>query len=371
MSILLAALLTSLAVASCSWFLLLWLVNKKPLVTTSSVPTQTCGDLRADIAKSTSLVAHHDSNLTQKLAPGTPLNQNQQDALPPGLKKKLTGLFKDGKGKSFIAEAPSPLQQYQPSNESAIRVNQYFNILVINLDIHQPRLKRMAESFERQELNWRRIRAVYGKDELINRNEAQDKGLIHVHIDPITRCKWRSDGKSMYSTGAMGCAASHIKALHIAAASSKPTVIFEDDMLLRGCALREQLANLIDYIDDYPCDYLFLGAFKCISRSQPEEIIALQDIFQADAKNNCANANMAGKGACAYLVTPEGAKKILAFYAKKANPLRPADHYIRAQDDKGKEIDVRMVHPLWFTTVHAESSDLQKHANIGKGTFGL
>jgi GR25 family glycosyltransferase involved in LPS biosynthesis len=79
---------------------------------------------------------------------------------------------------------------------------------------------------------------------------------------------------------------------------------------------------------------------------------------------------MSGKGACAYLVTPEGAKKILEHYAKKENPLRPADYFVLAQDAKGKEIDVRMAHPLWFTTVQAQSSDTNKLEKIGPGTWG-
>ncbi len=363
--------ITLVVVASCLLLgsLLRWLFTKKPLAP-SSIASQTRGDARAVIVKNKNLVPFHDNQLTEKLAPSTPLSSDEQNALPQDLQQKLMMLFRDGKGKSFISEAPSSLQQYNPTDQSAVRVNQYFNILVINLDMQTERLQRMTQSFERQGLNWRRVRAVYGQTELIGRDEAQDKGLIHVHVDPYTKSKWRDDGKSVYSSGAMGCAASHIKALHIAAASSKPTVIFEDDMLLRGCTLREQLSNLTDYIDDYPYDYLFLGAFRCISRSQPEEIIALKDIYEADAKNNCANSHMSGKGACAYLVTPEGAKKILEHYAKKGNPLRPADFFVLAQDAKGKEIDVRMVHPLWFTTVHAESSDSQKHHKIGRGTFG-
>ena len=362
--------ITLIVVASCLLLgsLLRWLYTKKPIVSLS-ITTQTNGDARAVIVKSANLVSFHDSQLTEKLAPSTPLSSVEQNALPQGLQQKLMQLFRDSKGKSFISEAPSSLQQHKTTNPSAVRVNQYFNILVINLDIHRKRLQRMTESFDRQGLNWRRVRAVYGKTELIDRDEAQDKSLIHVHIDPASKRKWRDDGKSMYSTGAMGCAASHIKALQIAAASDKPTVIFEDDMLLRGYALREQLSNLIDYRDDYPCDYLILGTFMLISRSQPEEIIALKDVFEADAKNNCANSHMSGKGACAYLVTPEGAKKILEHYAK--NPLRPADHFVLAQGANGKEIDVSMVHPPWWTTVHAASSCKDNHATIGGGTFQL
>ena len=80
---------------------------------------------------------------------------------------------------------------------------------------------------------------------------------------------------------------------------------------------------------------------------------------------------MHGKSTCAYLVTPEGAKKILAHFAKKENPLRPSDHFVLANDANGKEIDVSLVHPLWFTTVQAQSSDVTKHATLGGGTFQI
>lgn len=364
--------ITLIVVASCLLLgsLLRWLFTKKPIVPLS-IATQTNGDACAVIVKSANLVPFHDNQLTEKLAPSTPLSSVEQNALPQGLQQKLMQLFQDSKGKSFISEAPSSLQQYKTKNPSAARVNQFFNMLVINLDVHKARLKRMSESLEGQGLNWRRVRAVYGKTELIGRDEAQDKGLIHVHIDPASMCKWRDDGKSMYSPGAMGCAASHIKALQLAAASDKPTVILEDDLLLRGYAFREQLANLIDYIGNYKFDWLFLGAFMCISRSQPEEIIDVKDCFEEDAKNNCANFNMHGKSTCAYLVTPEGARKILAHFAKKGEPLRPSDHFVLAKDANGKEIDVSLVHPLWFTTVQAQSSDVTMHAELGGGTFQM
>ncbi len=349
-----------------------WFFNKKHTNKPLSLSTQTVGDARVIIKKSGNFVSFHDNQLTEKLAPSKqPLSLDEQNTLPNGLQNKLMQLFKNGQGKSFISEAPSSLQQHQTKNQSAARVNQFFNMLVINLDIHKPRLKRMSESLEVQGLNWRRVRAVNGKTELIGRDEAQDQGLIYVHIDPTTKRKWRDCGKSMYSPGAMGCAASHIKALQLAAASNKPTVILEDDLLLRGYAFREQLANLIDYIDTYSFDWLFLGAFMCISRSQPEEIIAVKNCFINDAKNNCANFNMHGKSTCAYLVTPEGARKILAHFAKKEEPLRPSDHFVLAHDANGKEIDVSLVHPLWFTTVQAQSSDKAMHAELGGGTFQI
>lgn len=269
---------------------LLWRsFNKRPAKTSLSLSTQTDGDVRAVVAKSPIFVAHDDPALTKKLAPGAQLSKKQQDALPQGvqakfklmnlfkdgkgnsfqdalpqgLQTKLMDLFKDGKGNTFIAETPGLLQQYQPTNESAVRVNQYFgNILVINLDIHEKRLQQISANLEKQGLHWRRIRATHGSEELIDRNDAQDKGLVHVHLHPSKNIKMRSNGESMYSPGAMGCSVSHIKALQVAAVSDRPTIILEDDLLLRGDAFREQLASLIDYIEDYQFDWLFLGPLR-------------------------------------------------------------------------------------------------------------
>jgi glycosyl transferase family 25 len=159
-------------------------------------------------------------------------------------------------------------------------------VLVINLDRAPERLKHINEIFAAAGVPFERVAAVDGK-----------------LLSPEELAKWRQ-GPTYFgglSDAELACYLSHRKCWEIAAASSEPTVIFEDDVYLGRDAREALLRN--DWIpDDADVVKIEKHMYPLLVDRATKSAVAGRQLLRMRGLNN---------GGGGYILTPRSAKRLL------------------------------------------------------------
>lgn len=235
-------------------------------------------------------------------------------------------------------------------------------IFVLNLDSSKDRLEYISKSLNTLGLTFERISAVNGNDlsflsmdsmKDLSSDEVSENGLIkdkklHVFHKEFPMCAFVFDYsfreyyvrkfKQMYqykmSLGELGCYYSHRVIWQKVIDEDIPyVVVLEDDAKL--------VDNFINYINDLikqmPLNADFILLERRLGCTAPAKKVGLlvKAVTKEGAKTLCS-------GTCGYLVTNQGAKKLLAFTYKAALPIdviipmlyfdEKINHYVASTD---------------------------------------
>lgn len=230
----------------------------------------------------------------------------------------------------------------RPEKRSA-RLGPARKVYMINLDRRADRRTKMEACFEELGLEYQRVAAVDGQDIDEAFLEAEGIRTMPEFVEPY-------HGRAV-KAGEIGCFLSHHRVWQEVANHGVPAAVLEDDVRfeprfkLRMDLLEQELGRLrLDW------DLIFLGR-KILSRSSEEWVEGSSMLVHVDYSY----------WTLAYLVTPEGARKLL-----RGDPLSrilPVDEYLPIMYDKhpnqswkdhfpARDLKAFSVNPLFVFPTH-------------------
>lgn len=322
--------------------------------------------------------------------------------------------FKYFRKKSFhfdvkIDEASAILRNVRKIHyEEKINKNKIFNdgkIFVINLAKHKDRMQNFANQFDKQNISYQRFDAVLGYDVKIVDNQ----GNVHLGSD-LKEDKFKFQNGEEYKINCrnanfihyvpldhdihsimaaeLGIYCSHYEIFtQIVSQNLKYGVIFEDDVKI-GNNFKQYLGDIVQNINKIPdIDMLYLGigigykgrfyafdnipddikqykVFDALSENvRNTHFIKINDSISKFIVNSNTKRDKIGHGAgYAYIVTNQGAKKLLELLKVGINPVDSQISKLR----NNNEINIYVANKLMVGCDISTSTYNLKNNNIAK-----
>lgn len=182
------------------------------------------------------------------------------------------------------------------------------DILLINLDRSEDRFARSKSILEKYELSFTRISAVDGRElPVAELSNVLGKDFSHYY--------------KVLTASEVGCYLSHKKCWqHIVDASLDYAVILEDDF-----SAFDDVKNLHDYIARVSAEHIQWDCIKLMEYPEKRKEISALPISNSamgdKAEKRLVRYNKVPIRACAYVLSQEGAKKMLKRYEKVERPV--------------------------------------------------
>lgn len=203
-------------------------------------------------------------------------------------------------------------------------MSQDFNIFIISLTTATERQESCARQLDKLNLAY--------EIKLFKRTET-------IEVDEYNRGKrLRKYGYDLLS-GEIGAFLSHREIWRMAAESSKPTLILEDDFLVEDHSFPNHIADMVDKIDT-----LGIVRFQAIFEKKTQTVTK---IFDLDLVTYSGNPS----GATAYMVSPQSAQTL---YNRTKEIFIPVDDFIDHEWRHGMVVHGLIPYPISTTEAHSE-----------------
>jgi glycosyl transferase family 25 len=203
--------------------------------------------------------------------------------------------------------------------------------VVINLPRHEARLAKVREELQAAALPFERLPAVDGR--------ALPAEALRANVTAL--------GRHLLTPGMIGCFLSHRRCWLKCVETGEPLIVFEDDAVLMPNFRQRLQAAMADLPASW--DILLLGAFGCV---RPDGVYGPKNIFRlfgwvgGGTRRIRTLPGAAGLhvpwrpyGTHAYMVSPAGAKKLLAACPR-------ANFHVDNVAWGVKSLELYCVHPL-------------------------